>query len=390
MKHTLSKTAFAITLATAGLIGSSSVYAANVAGTDVSFSGYVKADAMISNYSEGSIAGGSVGRDFYIPALTPVSGGDEGAQFDSHIRQSRFRFTTNTPTDEGDTITGVFEMDFIVTAGGDERISNSYVPRIRHAFIKYKNWLVGQTWTTFMDVGSLPESLDFIGTTDGITFGRQVMVRYSTGGFEIALENPETTVTPFGGGGRIVADDNAVPDLIAAYTMKQDWGYVKIAGMARQLSYDDGADIDADESAFGVQLSGKFMMGDSGDDIRWTFNTGSGLGRYAALNTTNGAVITANNDLEAIDSTGYSIAYRHLWSPKMRSSVMFSAMDIDNDTALTGTGVTESTYSTRVNLLYSPTSALTVGAEYAYAKREVESGLEGDMSRIQFSAKYAF
>ena len=73
-----------------------------------------------------------------------------------------------------------------------------------------------------------------------------------------------------------------------------------------------------------------------------------------------------------------------------RSSIMFSAFEADNDVSLTGLNTTESTYSTRVNYLYSPTKALTVGAEYAFAKREIEAGLEGDMNRFQVSAKYAF
>jgi len=248
---------------------------------------------------------------------------------------------------------------------------------------------VGQTWTTFMDVGSLPESLDFIGTTDGITFARQVMVRYTNGGLQIALENPESTITPLGGGGRITSDDSSVPDLVAAYTSKQDWGYVKVAGLLRQLSYDNAAGIDADETSFGVSVTGKYNLA-NGDDIRFTFNSGKGLGRYSALNAANGAVLTESGDLEAIDSTGYGIAYRHKWSDKARSSIMFSAFEADNDATLTGMAVTESTYSTRVNYLYSPTKALTVGAEYAFAHREVEAGLEGDMNRFQVSAKYAF
>ncbi|MBQ4830989.1 porin [Alteromonas sp. MMG017] len=388
MKATIKNSVLAVSLALAAS-SATLVSAADLGDTSVKFTGYIKADAMVSNYSEGTLGSGSIGRDFYIPSLTPVSGGDEGTQFDAHIRQSRFRFSTNTPTAEGDEIKGVLELDFIVTSGGDERISNSYTPRVRHAYIQYKEWLVGQTWTTFMDVGSLPESLDFIGTTDGITFGRQVMVRYTNGGLQLALENPETTVTPNGGGGRIVADDNAVPDFVAAYTAKQDWGYVKIAGLVRQLSYDDGSGIDADETSYGVALSGKYKLS-SGDDIRFMVNTGQGMGRYTALNAANGAVITADGDLEAIDSTGYAIAYRHLWNDKMRSSFMFSALDIDNDTALTGLSVTESSYSARANLLYSPTKALTFGAEYAFAHREIEEGLEGDMNRLQVSAKYAF
>ncbi len=387
MKAKLKNTATAVALCLG--ISSGAVQAATIGDTSVKFTGYIKVDAMMSDYSDGTIASGSVGRDFYIPSLTPVGGVDEDAQFDAHIRTSRFRFSTSTPTAEGDNINGVFELDFVVTSGGNERISNSYLPRVRHAYLTYKNWLVGQTWTTFMDVGSLPESLDFIGTTDGITFGRQVMVRYTNGGLQLALENPEATITPFGGGSRIVSDDNSVPDLVAAYTSKHDWGYWKVAGLLRQLSYDNGGDIDADETSYGVSLTGKFLLS-NGDDIRFTFNTGSGLGRYSALNAVNGAVLTESGDLETIDSMGYGIAYRHVWSEKARSSIMFSAFEADNDVALTGLSTTESTYSTRVNYLYSPTKALTVGAEYAFAHREIESGIDGDMNRIQVSAKYAF
>lgn len=388
MTHTLNKTAVICALSVAGFTAQAATTTA-VGNTQMSFSGYIKADAMFSNYSDGTIASGSVGRDFYIPSLTPVGGNDEGSQFDAHIRQTRFRITTDTPAENGDSIKGVLELDFIVTEGGNERVSNSYQPRVRHAYIEYKNWLVGQTWTTFMDVPSLPESLDFIGITDGITFGRQTMLRYTSGGLQIALENPETTVTPLGGGSRIVADDNAVPDVIAAYTMQQDWGYVKVAGLMRQLSYDDGDAIDDDETSYGIAVSGKVMLA-NGDDVRLMFNAGSGMGRYTALNASNGAVINADNELEAIDSMGYAISYRHLWSEKARSSVMFSAFEADNDIALTGLAATESTWSARVNYLYSPTPSLTFGGEYAYAKREIEAGLEGDMNRIQFSAKYAF
>ncbi|WP_100658766.1 DcaP family trimeric outer membrane transporter [Alteromonas flava] len=387
MNATLKKTAAIVAFACAGF--STVTQAATIGSTDVKFSGYIKVDAIASNYSEGSLATGNLNRDFYVPALIPVTGNDEGAQLDIHARQSRFRFTTNTATEEGDTITGVLEFDMLATPNGNDRISSSWTPRIRHAFVKYKNWTIGQTWSTFMDVGALPESLDFIGTTDGTIFDRQALVRYTNGAWEFSAENPETTITPFGGGARIVADDNILPDMVARYTFKQDWGYIKVAGLFRQLSYDDGVSIDEDETSIGISVSGKVMLG-NGDDIRFSVSTGGGLGRYIGLNTANGAVINAAGELEAIDSTGYTIAYRHSWNEQTRSNFMFSALDVDNDTNLTGMSVTESTYSARANLLYSPTKAITVGAEYAFAKRETEGGLEGDMNRLQLSAKYAF
>ncbi|MEP4888395.1 MAG: DcaP family trimeric outer membrane transporter [Aliiglaciecola sp.] len=359
--------------------------------TNVKFSGYLKADAMFSSYSDGTIASGSIGRDFYLPSLTPVGGVEESTQFDAHVKQSRFRFTTSTDLDSGDKVVGVLEFDFQATPDGNERVSNSYEPRIRHGFIKYNDWLIGQTWTTFLDVKALPETLDFIGSTDGTIFIRQVMVKYSTGNFEVSLENPETTVSPFGGGTRIVTDDNPVPDLAARYTFKGDWGHFAVAGLLRQLSYVDkqgGNDIDTSTTSAGISLTAKFNLGQ--DDIRIAANYGQGLGRYIALNAVNGAVLNADNELEAIDSMGFSIAYRHIWDTQWRSNFTYSMFSADNDTALTGLSTTKETYSARANILYSPSKELTFGAEYAYAKRELETGADGDMSRLQFSAKYAF
>jgi hypothetical protein len=386
IKLHIKKTAIATAVIIAGLSNTAIVQAANIAGTDVKLSGYIKADGMYSDYSNGE--GHDLNRDFYVPSTIAVGSTDDdmGGRFDAHIKQSRFRITSNTATADGDSITGVLEMDFIVTKGlyDNERISNSYSPRVRHAFLKYKNWLVGQTWSTFMDVSSLPESLDFIGVTDGTIFVRQTMVRYSNNGFEIALENPETTVVDVG-----ATDDNSVPDLVAAYTMKQDWGYVKVAGLLRQLSYEDGDTIDASETGMGIAISSKIKF-DNGDDLRLLVNAGSGIGRYTALNAAQGAVVSASgNDLDAVDTYGYTLAYRHVWNDKSRSNFMFAALEVDVDEATMG-DFTESTYSARANYLYSPTNALTVGAEVGYAKRETVSGLDGDMTRVQFSAKYAF
>ena len=89
-----------------------------------------------------------------------------------HAKETRLGVATKTDAD-GHMLKTYIEMDFSVTSGGDERISNSYSPRMRHAFLSYDNWLFGQTWSTFMNVGTLPETLDFIGNTDGAVFVRQ-------------------------------------------------------------------------------------------------------------------------------------------------------------------------------------------------------------------------
>jgi len=389
MKNSILKSAFMVSLALGVSSVSINAQADMLTGTDVKFSGYIKVDAMFSSYSDGSLGTQSIGRDFYIPSLTPVGGAKESTQFDAHIKQSRFGFTTNTKTEEGESITGVLELDFLVTPGGNERVSNSYVPRVRHAFISYSGWTVGQTWTTFQDVKTLPESLDFVGTTDGVSFARQALVKYKTGAWEFSLENSETTITPFGGGGRIVSDDDSVPDAVVRYTYTAQWGHVSVAGIIRQLKYDDTIAIDDSTSSTGVSINSKIKVGRQ-DDVRLSLTTGSGLGRYVALNTVSGAALDANGKIKTIDSTAYSVAYRHVWNAKMRSSFSYSSLSVDNDIAFTGTSATASTSSISANVLYSPTKKITVGSEVKQATREIESGAEGDMTRVQFSMKYTF
>ncbi len=349
------------------------------------FGGFIKATATYSDYSSGDLAANSGLRDFYVPGAIPVGGTSEDTDFDFTAKETRINFKSTHQLNNGKTLTTFIEMDFLFPPGGNERVSNSYNPRMRHAFFKYDNWLFGQTWSTFQDVGALPESADFLASPDGIVFERQPMIRYTSGNWQFAIENPETTVTPFGGAGRIVTDDNGTPDFVARYNHKADWGHLSIAALIRSLSYQDGA-IDDSESSTGISVTGKYKIG-AKNDIRFNFATGSGMGRYVGLNTANGAVLDASGHLNAIDSTLYAAAFRHHWNDQWRSNIIVSGMSVDNDTALTGTGVTESVNSYQLNLLYSPAPKLTLGIGYLDATRELESGADGDMSRVIFTAK---
>jgi hypothetical protein len=356
------------------------------------FGGYIKMDALYSDYSSGSSSG--AGRDLYIPATIPVGPGSASGEsyLDFQAKESRINFRSDHVLDNGAKLGTFFEMDFMLSGQGDERISNSYAPRVRHAFFTYNKWLFGQTWMTFFNVGALPENLDFVGPAESTIFGRQAQIRYTNGPWQIAFENPETTVTPYGGGGRIVADDNKVPDTVLRYNLKGDWGSFSAAGMVRQLRYEGpsgGMDINDSTTSFALSLSGKFVFGNK-DDFRWMATWGDGIGRYIGLNTSNGAVIDENGNLKSIEQIGVFGSYRHLWNDKWRSNFTYGYLSIDNDTALTGTGATKDASSIHVNVIYSPQPKLDFGLEFLYADREIESGYDGSMSRFIFSAKYAF
>tara|TARA_B100000929_G_scaffold168645_1_gene133546 strand:- start:812 stop:1984 length:1173 start_codon:yes stop_codon:yes gene_type:complete len=381
---------FTVSAASAAVLGVMSL-GAQANETDIDFGGFVKLDMMVSDYTDGQApSSGSIARQQYIPSLTPVGGEGDDMVTDFHARQSRFFLTTDTELDNGETLTGHIEMDFMLTPDGDQRISNSYNPRLRHAFLKYGKWTFGQTWSNFQDLNILAESVDFIGITDGIIFNRQAQIRYTSGGFSASIENPETTVTP-AGGGRIVSSDGFMPDVTFKYTGKSDNLTWQASALLRQLTYDVTQTGD-DETTFGYGLSfgAKYTFGM--DDIRASITTGSGLGRYLGLNTWNGAYIDGNGELEAIDSTGISFAYRHFWTEKVRSNIVYSRGWADNDEELLALAgdMTEYTQRLAFNVMYSPASNLTFGAEISQANRETEANVDGDLNRLQLMAMYKF
>ncbi len=353
-------------------------------GTEFSFSGYLKHDMMYSRYSGGSVPPRGLLRDFQVPGLIPVGGDSSTTDFDTHIRESRFIFNVLRPEDD---LQAYLEFDFSASTGGDERLTNATSPNIRHAFARWRGLLAGQHWTTFQNLAAFPETVDFIGITDGTIFVRQAQIRYTNGPWQMSLENPETTVTPFGGGARIVTDTSNVPDVVLRYNHNADWGNFTAAVLGRQLGI-DGPGGTSRETSFSFSLSGRFDIGQN--DVRWMFSGGPGIGRYLGLNTANDAVLDANGSLNTIDAYGGYIAYRHLWSDRWRSNFTFAAFRADNDTDLAGFGSNKRTESARVNLIYQATSHLRFGLEYQYARREIESGESGNLNRLQFATILAF
>ena len=356
----------------------------------VKFGGFVKVDAYATRYSGGDPVNGDALREFHSPGSIPIGGADEDTATDFNARQTRFWLTTDGMVG-GHKIGTRMEMDFQTLPGaGDQRTTSPANPALRRAFITIDNWLIGQEWTNFQNTAVLPESADFIGAAEGTVFVRQVQVRYTRGPFSVSVENPETTVTPFGGGARIVADDNSIPDFTARYAVSRPWGDFQFAGLLRQLKYQNPAtNIDSTATGWGLSASTKIKVG-AKDDLRLMVTGGEGIGRYVGLNFSNDAVLNGSGDLDAIGVVAGFAAYRHVWAPGWRSSLIWSAQKVDNDLAFTGLAANRSAQSLHANLIWSPVTAFDVGAELMFADREIETGASGDMTRLILFAKYGF
>ncbi|KEO86155.1 hypothetical protein EH30_09940 [Erythrobacter sp. JL475] len=361
-----------------------------VGNTTVAYAGYVKLDAISQRTSGGQLPGNSILRDFLIPGAIPVGGASSGFDTEFSARQTRFILKTATDVGSEHKLSSHIELDFNVTDGGDERVSNSFSPRLRQAFITYDNWLFGQAWSTFQNVGALPDSLDFIGVTPGTVFDRQPQIRWTKGGLQLAAEQPETAVTT-STGARVLAGDDQLPDFVARYNWSGDWGSISTAGILRQLhvSKDDLNGVDDSAMAYGLSVSGKINVGER-DDFRFMATAGDGLGRYIGINIVNDAAIDANGMLDPIFTYSGFAAYRHYWNDKVRSTVAGSYFKADNPVLLTSNQVTDESWNAFANVIWNPVSPLDIGIELMYAERILEDGRSGNLQRIQFSTRYNF
>lgn len=374
--------------------------------TKVTFGGFVKLDVIGSSFSDGELADNSLGRDFYIPSLIPVIGSpvdggglEEGDDIDLDFnpRETRFLARSETVFENGIKLTGLIELDFQVTSDGNELVSNSFVPRIRQGYLQIEGltpgrWLFGQTWSTFQNVEALPENLDFIGPTEGTVFIRQPLIRYSYKGFDIALEQPETEITPFqgGGGSPVTPGDERLPDVAVRYTHRADWGHLKIAALGRELkaeNFGSFATSSANAFGYGISASGKIKVG-ARDDFRFMVNAGQGIGRYIGVDLIDGVVDNGRGDLNTRGLISGFASYRHFWTDTLRSNLTAGYFVAEDDVELTGAGETRDVQSWHGNLIWSPVPKLDLGFEGIYASRTIENGASGELLRGQFSITY--
>ncbi|MCE2891342.1 MAG: DcaP family trimeric outer membrane transporter [Hyphomonadaceae bacterium] len=371
-----------------------------VGATTVKLGGFFKTTVDFTRWNDGDVATGNLGRDFYLPQSTPIGGQRENLDNDFNAKQTRLWLTTETAI-SGHTLKGYVEGDFQTSPGtqGNERTTNGYNFALRRAYIQYDRFTFGEDWTTFQNVATLPESTDYIGPTEGIVFARQALVRYSyplskTTTLHLAVENPETASANLGTPTLIENDDDSVPDFIVRLNHSFAAGEISVAGIARRLSVDNGA-IGDTSSGYGVSVTGKVNL-DAAKRYEWKFMAtyGTGIGRYVGLNFAPDAVfVPATGQLKNVDILGGYSALKVNWTPKLRSTLTGSIQTVDYDSGLALASLAnfnKQAWSVSANLFYSPVKGVDLGAEYRHGVREVVSGAEGSVDRLELIAKYSF
>jgi hypothetical protein len=335
-----------------------------------------------------------------LPAFANEFG--EDGHFFAGVRQSRFGAKGFVPTDLGELKT-IFEFELFGT--GVDAGQTTF--RLRHAWGELGQIGAGQTWSPFMDPDVFPNEIEYWGP-NGMVFFRNVQLRWTPwqkgdSNFMMALERPGASADQGDYAGHIALQNVKgrfpLPDFSAHYRRAGDWGHVQIAGMLREIKWDD---LNADEFDLSGHVTG------------WGFNVSSNLKiakkHVARLQVAYGhGVQNYWNDApvdvgiqsnpgnprtpivgKALPILGV-VAFLDLnWNAKWTSTVGYSLVDIDNSDGQSDDAFKRGHYAV-ANVLYYPTANVMLGPEIQWGKREnFRDGFTSDDFRVQFSAKYNF
>ncbi|SDO52658.1 DcaP family trimeric outer membrane transporter [Afipia sp. GAS231] len=380
-------------------------------GTSMKIGGSIRVDAIRGINGLG--LGGIPGTDFRLISLDGSNNARRGGSIDFSARNTQITLGTITATPIGDLKTFT-SMDFNANNNGSTVQTNSYSPRLREAFGQLDSGanqlLVGQTWSTFMDLIAYPETLDPNGPVGGI-YVRQPMVRYTRnlgGGsnFILAVENANSDFegavqqTILGSNLPSLNQTTPYPDVVAKYTYDGGWGHFAVAGMVRYISLNTGdvglaGGTNLNPATFVGTVANPLVPGTKTtvaeaamvalsvktfgkDSINMQVSGGSGLGRYQVgdLDNRTAASLQFCNitrtivcGLENTRQVGGVASYQHYWADNLRSNIAggyfrYLNTEFPDNTANSVKDMT----SVHANLIWTPVERVSLGVEYIWGK----------------------
>ena len=358
-------------------------------------------------------------------AVVPINNGYESKQKQNQLyltaRTSRLGVSTNTETslaNIGVKIEGDFNAGNLL---GSQTFTNSVLFRLRHAYGtlsgQYGTLLVGQSWSTFLDLPSYAETVDFNGSGD-ISLIRQPQARYTfplPKRFVVALaaeNSPGTDQTGITDAGRPTQRLQSIPDLIAVVGASGGWGSASVGAVTLQYKNaalpntptGPGSESYA-KQGWGLRAALALKL-PWGDTFRGYVAGGNGIGRYI-LNVgaagQGASVNPAGDDFILWKAMAYHVNYTHVWSPMFRSNVTFSQTFLANNHTVIYTGDTANVNNLNsrieqlfVNTYFTLSKQVEFGLEYMFNNRHTfgpdsdPSGTTGTQHRVSTSAHFNF
>lgn len=329
----------------------------------------------------------------FVPSSIPVpgeSGWDGGERSTMHAKGTRLSLELRRPVMWDDTLRIYSEFDFF-----DDSTSSSMKFRTRHFYGQAWNFLIGQTFSAFMDIDAFPDVVDYQGP-NGIVNRRQPQIRYThpiyDGDCKVQLfgsiEQPESQIDT--DTGEFTADSSVVshlPDGVAGIRWEGSLGHLQSAAIFRELSYEADDGPDEDVFGWGVNLSGSLNVCDK-DKLSAQVTYGEGIARY--INDLSGESLDAalsDGELDAVPVFAAMAGYTHHWNDQWRSTIAGGYVHASAPDAL-GSFAVDSTLYGSANLMWHPTKSFRTGLEYLYGNKDTLGGSERDAHRLNFVIRY--
>jgi DcaP outer membrane protein len=324
--------------------------------------------------------------DSFIPATIPIPQPTAVNNATVSIRPTRLNLDFLIPV-ESTSVRFFLEGDFFG--------STSTTPRLRHAYAQVKDFLIGQSFSNFMDPDSGPDQLDFQGPNGQVSI-RNPQFRYTRliaekTTFSLSAEKPTSDVA-FKTPEFNALPNSPAPDGTLKIRREMDRGHVQLSALFRSVavSLPDGRN----ESVFGwgFNFTGSEKVFGK-DTFVYQAAYGNGIERY--INDTSGLGIDAavmsqqNPHIRTLPVFGAYGGYQHFWFSRLRSNAVYGFAQVADTGVQPGSTFHQSNY-TAGNLIWNPFGSLNLGAEFLYGWRVNKDGTKGNAPRIMFSAKYNF
>lgn len=261
--------------------------------------------------------------------------------------------------------------------------------RIRHAFVETGNFVIGQTWSTFTDVNSVPQTVDVDGPNSSVQL-RTVRIRYADYLFTdhikyiVSLEAPDPDV--------VLADSLSdripsqfLPDIAGQLIQNYSFGYLSLAAILRGITVKDSSGSAAQIMGYGLLLAGVYNL-DTENKFLFQGVYGAAISRYITALKGKGIDLVYNpntNLFEATKSFGLLLSYYHKWRDDITSAFTLGMVGIINKDYEPPDAFSQSWYYSG-NIFWNALLGVRFGLEFSQGRRINEDGNFGRATRVGF------
>ena len=273
---------------------------------------------------------------------------------------------------------------------------NNYSLRLRQAYVSFRGMIMGQTWSTFVDLAAIPPTIDFEGPTASVA-ARNVQFRYSIPfkdkwEFAIALENPNYSATL---NDYVQIAKQRCPDIPMYLQYKwKNGSHLRFSGILRGMRYNNLLNAEG-RTAFGwgVQMSGIANMS-SKFTLYYQGVYGKGISKY--INDLGGnnldlAISENGGELKPIPVAGGVMGLQYNILDNLFASVNYSYLRLfDDGDILYSPSMYKQGQYLAANMFMTLDNDWQFGVEYLWGARKNQDDMKSYANRIQIMAQYNF